>query len=237
MLVCSLVHSEKTKGVVAHCIVGYALPQGLYLLYVYACVCVCVYVCVCVCECLRVLYLEVTPGNLGGKEGGDSFLPEGLCAAFGSRWVGTCIRALFGLQGPAGSADVGININMCVGMYVCLCVCGCVCALESVCVYVPVCVHECVYVWVLLCVSVSGAKWVEGSTCSTSWRELQILLIYLLIWTSIYGLIRRSNFDLLPIAHFYVMAFHFIAGIFSSFAKLSDNYCRIFKILGKVCEN
>ena len=34
------------------------------------------------------LHLEVTPGNLGGKEGGDSFLPEGLCAAFGPRWVG-----------------------------------------------------------------------------------------------------------------------------------------------------
>ena len=53
-----------------------------------------------------------TPGNLGGKEGGDSFLPEGLCAAFGPRWVGTCIRVLLGLQGPAGSADVGITYTL-----------------------------------------------------------------------------------------------------------------------------
>ena len=29
-------------------------------------------------------------------------------AAFGPRWVGTCIRVLLGLQRPAGSADVDI---------------------------------------------------------------------------------------------------------------------------------
>ena len=55
------------------------------------------------------------PRNVGklyssGKEGEDSILPEGLCAAFGPRWVGTCIRVLLGLQRPAGSADVGIYI-------------------------------------------------------------------------------------------------------------------------------
>ena len=64
------------------------------------------------------LHLEVTPGNLGGKDGGDSFLPEGLCAAFGPRWVGTCIRVLLGLQGPAGSADVGIYIY--IKIFLCL---------------------------------------------------------------------------------------------------------------------
>ena len=53
------------------------------------------------------------------KEGGDSFLPEGLCATLHPRWVGTCIRVRLSLRGQnrhglgllslAGSADVGIN--------------------------------------------------------------------------------------------------------------------------------
>ena len=60
---------------------------------------------------VKVLRLIREPG-WKGRRGYDSFLPEGLCVAFGPHWVGTCIRVLLGLQGPAGSADVGININI-----------------------------------------------------------------------------------------------------------------------------
>ena len=52
----------------------------------------------------------MTPGNPGGKEGGDSFLPKGLCAAFGPVGLGRASGyILHGLQGPAGSA---MNINV-----------------------------------------------------------------------------------------------------------------------------